>query len=70
MKRGMSPRRCLAALAAAVCLSACASAAPPPTTAPPSSIAPAGTPGAVLDQAQQVADQLGQREADLESMIP
>jgi hypothetical protein len=65
-------RRALVTLAAAFCqaLSTCASAAPPETNAPPPATGQAGTPAAVLDQARDVAAQLEQREADLESMIP
>lgn len=66
----MKRRSALAALLAAACLSACASATPPETTVPPPAAEQAGTPFAVLDQARDVASQLNQREADLESMIP
>lgn len=68
---GMRCRRALAALLASLCLalSACATAGPAPTTAPPGEDQP-GSPAAVLDQAREVASQLDQREADLESMIP
>ena len=67
----MRRRRALASLLAALCLtlSACAAAGPAPTTAPPAGDQ-SGSPAAVLDQAREVASQLEQREADLESMIP
>jgi len=66
----MKRRSALAALLAAACLSACASATPPETTVPPPAAEQAGTPIAVLNQARDVASQLNQREADLESMTP
>jgi outer membrane lipoprotein-sorting protein len=67
----MRRRRALAALLAVLCLTlgACAAAGPTPTTAPPAEDQ-SGNPAAVLDQAREVAHQLEQREADLESMIP
>jgi hypothetical protein len=67
----MRCRRALAALLAALSLAlgACATAGPAPTTAPPAEDQP-GSPAAVVDQAREVASQLEQREADLESMIP
>jgi hypothetical protein len=66
----MRRRRTLASLLAALCLTlgACATAGPAPTTAPPAG--DQSGPAAVLDQAREVASQLDQREADLESMIP
>lgn len=69
---GMSPRRTLAALLASLCLalSACASATPPETTTPDPAAEQPSTPAAVLDQARDVASQLEQRDADLESMVP
>ena len=67
----MRCRRTLVALLAALSLAlgACATAGPAPTTAPAPGDQP-GSPAAVLDQAREVASQLEQREADLESMIP
>jgi hypothetical protein len=67
----MRRRRTLAALLAALCLtlSACAAAGPATTTTPPAGDR-SGSPAAVLDQAREVASQLEQRDADLESMIP
>jgi len=67
----MRCRSTLVALLAALrlALGACATAGPAPTTAPPAEEQP-GSPAAVVDQAREVASQLNQREADLESMIP
>jgi hypothetical protein len=67
----MRSRRALAALLASLgmALGACATAGPAPTTAPPAG-EQAETPAAVLDQARDVASQLEQREADLESQLP
>jgi len=65
----MLGRRALASLVVAALLSACASASPTATTQP----APAdgaGTPIEVLDQARDLAEQLGQREAQLGSIAP
>jgi len=67
----MRRRRTFAAFLAALCLTlgACATAGPATTTEPPAEDQ-TGSPAAVLDQAREVASQLDQREADLESMIP
>ena len=66
----MTPRRALAAVLAALCLGACAAATPAPTTGPAPALDGASTPAAVLEQAREVADQLEQRQAELETMVP
>ncbi len=68
----MRRRRTLAALLAALCLtlSACGAGNPAQTPAPATPADEAGTPAVVLDQARDVAADLEQRQADLESLIP
>lgn len=66
----MKARRALVSIVAALLLSACASAAPTATTQPAPAADRAGTPSAVLNQAREVAEQLNQREAQLESIAP
>jgi uncharacterized lipoprotein YmbA len=66
----MLTKRALASVVAALLLSACASATPTATTRPAPAENEAGTPAAVLDQAREVAGQLDQREAQLESIAP
>jgi len=56
-----------ALLAACLLSAACTSAGP---TVEPGPTPPAATPGVVLDQAQDVADRLESREAELEALIP
>jgi hypothetical protein len=66
----MQARRALASIVAALLLSACASSAPAATTQPAPAADRPGSPAAVLNQAREVADQLNQREAQLESIAP
>lgn len=53
----------------ALLLSACASA-PPTATTQPAPADGAGAPIEILDQARELAEQLEQREAQLESIAP
>jgi outer membrane PBP1 activator LpoA protein len=64
----MLAKRALTSVVAALLLNACASATP--TTTPRPAENEAGTPAAVLNQARDVAGQLDQREAQLESIAP
>ncbi len=66
----MTARRTLASILAALLLGACASSTPTATTLPTPAADRAGTPTAVLNQAREVAEQLDQREAQLESIAP
>jgi uncharacterized lipoprotein YmbA len=66
----MLVKRALAGIAAALLLSACSSAAPTTTTRATPAANPQSGPVVVLDQAREVADQLNQREAELESIAP
>ena len=66
----MPVKRTLAGIAAALLLSACASATPTATTRATPAPNPQSGPVVVLDQAREVADQLNQREAELESIAP
>jgi hypothetical protein len=66
----MRVRSTIATLLAAAWLTACSAGTPAATTTTAAPADQAGTPGAVLQQAHDVAADLEQREADLESMIP
>ena len=70
MMRAMTRRSACAAVLVALTLSACAAAGPSPTTTAPPAASQDGSIGGVLDQARDVAAQLEDREADLESIIP
>ena len=65
----MPTRRVLAALALVV-VAACSSGTGPAPAQPAPEVGPTELPGRVLSDAQDVADRLNQREADLESLIP
>ena len=62
--------RFLAAIVAAAFLTACSGASPAQDPSPTTNGGLVGTPVSVLDQARDVASDLEQRQADLESMIP